>query len=436
MDQKLRRREFLQQSFAGTFAAGFLSSRCASAADSPNERLNLAIVGCGNKGAHNMEQLADQNIVALCDVDRDFLDRAAAQHPQARTYADYRRMLEREQSRVDAVVVSTADHHHAPATAAALELGKHVYCEKPLTHTVAEARCIANLAAKNRCVTQMGIQIHAGDNYRRVVESIQSGLLGHVTEVYCWCNKGWGDGRFEPWDQPVPPNLNWDLWLGPAPSRPYSPNVHPVNWRRFWLYGSGTFGDMACHVMDLPFWALKLRSPRSVICEGPPVHPVGAPAWVKATYEFEIDGRPLKLHWSDGGAHFDRVQQTQVAEGQPLAKWGLGILFVGERGMLAADYGRHVFLPQESRIEPPQPYLPPSVGHWREWVQACKNGSSTTCNFDYAGALTESVLLGLVAYRTGERIDWDADQLKATNTPAADEFIHKRYRKGWEVPGA
>ena len=306
------RRQFLAKSIStGVLASGFFTASARTAeTDSPNERLNLAIVGCGNKGWHNVQELASQNIVALCDVDSNYLGRAAGVYSEATRYADYRKMLDQEQNRIDAVVVSTADHTHAPATVAALALGKHVYCEKPLTHTVAEARVIAELAAKNGCATQMGTQIHAGDNYRRVVEWIQSGVIGNVTEVYCWCNKGWSDGRFEPWDQPVPPNLDWNLWLGPAPMRPYSPNIHPANWRRFWLYGSGTFGDMACHVMDLPFWALDLQHPISVACEGPPVHPDGTPAWVKATYEFESNGQPLKLYWSDGGAHFDVVRQT------------------------------------------------------------------------------------------------------------------------------
>jgi len=440
MTHRVTRRQLLQKSLtAGAVAGGFFVFPLSAAdSDSPQEKLKLGIVGCGNKGWHNVQQLADQNIVALCDVDTNFLDRAAETYPRARKYRDFRKMLDAEQSQIDAVVVSTPDHTHAPATAAALALGKHVYCEKPLTHTVAEARVVAQLAAKNQLATQMGTQIHAGDNYRRVVEWIQRGVIGTVSEVYCWCNKGWGDGRFQPSNQPAPPNLDWDLWLGPAPLRPYCPNIHPANWRRFWEYGSGTFGDMACHVMDLPFWALELRHPLSVVCEGPPRHPDGAPSWVKATFEFTAGGRPLKLYWSDGGAHFDRVKQTRLSSGQSLSDWGLGILFVGSQGMLAADYGRRLLLPEDqfANFTPPEPFISNSVGHWKEWVQACKTGSPTTCNFDYSGALTETVLLGVVAYRSGERLVWDAEKLQATNVPAAAEFIHKRYRTGWEVPGA
>ena len=223
-------------------------------------------------------------------------------------------------------MVSTADHTHAPATLIAITLGKHVYCEKPLTHSVEEARVIARLAARHKVATQMGTQVHASENYRRVVEIIRSGAIGPVTEVYNWCNKGWSDGRFTAWDKPVPANLDWDLWLGPGFKRPYSPGIHPANWRRFWEYGSGTFGDMACHVMDLPFWALELRYPTAVSAEGPPVHPDGTPAWVKARYQFPARGQQpaVKFCWSDGGAHEDLVKHRHGPGRQALEQLGLG----------------------------------------------------------------------------------------------------------------
>jgi predicted dehydrogenase len=441
MNQTISRRRFLGHSVAaGAVASGyFVNPLPAAQSPSPNEQLNLAIVGAGNKGWHNVQQLKSENIAVLCDVDANFLARAAKDFPEARQYRDYRRMLDAEAQRIDAVVVSTPDHHHAPATSIALDLGKHVYCEKPLTHSVQEARVIAELAKKNQLATQMGIQIHAGDNYRRVVELVRSGAIGRVSEVYTWCNKGWGDGRFEPSDQPAPPHLDWDLWLGPAPQRPYSPNLHPANWRRFWEYGSGTFGDMACHIVDLPFWALDLRHPTSVTCEGPEVHPDGAPNWTKAIYQFPAQGdQPeITLHWSDGDAHFDLVQSTNDDRDRPLSRWGLGILFVGDKGMLAADYGRHLLLPLDkfAGFQPPPQSIPASAGHWNEWVAACKTGSPTTCNFDYAGTMTETVLLGIVAYRTGKELAWDAQTLKATNCPEADAFVNKQYRAGWNVVG-
>ncbi len=443
MPQQIRshtvhRRRFLQQSAAALAAGYFIAESKAQESSSPNERLDIAAVGVANKGGHNLEQLASQNIVALCDVDENFLRQAALRFPQARQYRDYRKMLEAEANRVQAVVVSTADHTHAPAASVALDLGLHVYCEKPLTHTVAEARALARLAAKNKLATQMGTQIHASDNYRRVVELVQSGAIGTVNEVYTWCGKGWSNGRFQPTGDPPPAHLAWDLWLGPAQERPYSPHVHPGDWRRFWEYGAGTLGDMGCHVMDLPFWALALRHPTTIAAEGPEVDPVGTPEWTRVTYTYpRLGGGELKLYWADGTATFDLLRETKDHAGMPLSSWGLGILFVGDKGMLAADYGRRQLLPQ-SQFEgftPPEPTIPDSVGHWQEWVNACKDGTPTTCNFDYSGALTEAVLLGTVAYRSGEEIVWDAEQLRAKNSQNADQYLTKRYRQGFEVVG-
>lgn len=435
----LSRRQFLATSAAATIASGyFINSAPAAESKSPNEKLNILVVGVANKGWDNVVNLKSENIVALCDVDSNFLARAAETYPQARQHRDFRKAIESEAKNVDAVVVSTADHTHAPATSIALDLGKHVYCEKPLTHTIEEARAVAALAKKNKLATQMGTQIHSGDNYRRVVELVQSGAIGPVKEVYNWCSKGWSNGRFAQPSAP-PSNLDWDLWLGPAKERPYSSGVHPANWRRFWEYGGGTFSDMACHVMDLPFWALDLKHPTSVSCEGPPVDEVGTPEWAKATYEFPgRDGQPpLKFYWSDGGAHFDLVKNTNDASGKPLSNWGLGILFVGEKGMIAADYGRRQLLPTDrfADFKAPEPTIPKSVGHWKEWADACKTGSPTSCNFDYASNLTETVLLGIVAYRTGEKIAWDADKMAATNTDKAERFVKKEYRPGWKVVG-
>jgi len=441
MNRKISRRRFLGCSVAaGTLASGyFVNPSPAAESNSPNEKLNLAIVGVANKGGHNVKQLTSENMAVLCDVDANYLERASKEYPKARCYRDYRRMFDAEQDNIDAAVVSTADHQHAVATSIALSLGKHVYCEKPLTHTVAEARQIAEMAANAKVATQMGIQIHATNNYRRVVELIQSGAVGRVNEVYTWCNKGWSDGKFQPADGPPPEHLDWNLWLGPAKERPYSPKIHPGQWRRFWEYGSGTFGDMACHIMDLPFWALGLKYPTSVSCEGPPVDPDGAPAWVKAEYVFPADdgGAPLKFHWSDGRAHFDLVESTQDYYGQSLSRWGLGILFVGEKGMLAADYGKKLLLPKDKfeGFEAPPEAIPNSIGHWKEWIEGCKTGSPTTCNFQYAGQLTETVLLGIVAFRSGERLEWDAKNLRATNSTKADEYVRKQYRQGWELAG-
>lgn len=435
------RRRFLRDSIqisSGLAAVLYAGHGQSKISNSPNEKLNIAAIGVGNKGKHNIDQIINENWVAFCDVDTTFLDACKMEFPGAAQYRDFRKMFDEMAGKIDAVVVSTADHTHAPATSIALSLDKHVYCEKPLTHTVAEARTISKLAAKHKVATQMGIQIHAEPNYRRVVELVRSGAIGEVNEVYTWCNKGWSDGRFNETPDKLPANLDWDLWLGPARQRPYCENVHPANWRRFWEYGSGTFGDMACHVMDLPFWALDLKSPSSINASGPELHPDGAPAWCQASYEFPREGKaPMKFHWSDGGTNFDLVKSTMDNEGRPLSDWGLGTLFVGDKGMLVADYGQNLLLPQDkfTDFNRPEPSIPDSIGHWNEWLNACKTGDPTTCNFEYACRLTESVLLGIVAFRSQKPVVWDAKSMIVKDNDLAQQFLTKEYRKGFEVVG-
>lgn len=405
---------------------------------SANDKLNLAAIGVGNKGRHNVDQIHNHNWVAFCDVDENFLNACHQQHSTAQTFRDYRKMFDKLSNKIDGVVVSTADHTHAPATSIALSLDKHVYCEKPLTHTVAEARAIRQLSLKHKVATQMGIQIHAESNYRRVVELIRSNAIGQITEVYTWCNKGWSNGRFAEAPGKKPSSLAWDLWLGPASDRVYCENVHPANWRRFWEFGSGTFGDMACHIMDLPFWALDLKSPTKVTASGPELHAVGTPSHCLATYEFPMDNRSsLKFHWSDGGSHFDLVKSTLDHQGNSLANWGLGVLFVGENGMLAADYGRCQLLPEEQFVDfkSPERTIPDSIGHWNEWLEACQTGEPTTCNFDYSGRLTETVLLGIVAFRAGQEFSWDPETMSIQDNPRAQDLLTKEYRSGFEVIG-
>ncbi|MFH1267542.1 MAG: Gfo/Idh/MocA family oxidoreductase [Planctomycetota bacterium] len=426
------RRDFLKISATGAAAvsSGVWSELGAAESKSPNEKLNIACVGTANRAAGDINGVKGENIVALCDVDKNYLDRAAAQFPDARTYVDYREMIEKEAPKLDAVVVATADHHHAPATIRAIRAGLHAYCEKPLTHTVQESRLVAEAAKKHGVATQLGTQIHAVDNYRRVVEIIESGAIGDVTEVHVWVGKGWGGGERPEGGQDPPATLNWDLWLGPAPERPFWPGIyHPGNWRRWWDFGSGTLGDMACHYMDLPFWALKLRHPTHCETEGPEVHPETCPLGLIVRYQFpEREGLPpVGLTWYDGNL----IPREVAGERVP----GSGVMFVGNEGKMFADYGSHRLFPTEkfANYKPPEPTIPPSIGHHAEWIKASKDGSPTTCNFDYSGALTEAVLLGTVAYRTGEKLEWDAANLQATNCPAADKYIRKEYRPGWEV---
>jgi predicted dehydrogenase len=406
------------------------SELAAAESASPNEKLNIGCIGTANRAAGDIDGVQSQNIAALCDVDKNYLDRAAAKFPNARTYADYREMLDKEKDKIDAVVVGTADHHHAPASIRAIRAGKHVYCEKPLTHTVREARVVAEAAKAKGLATQMGTQIHAEDNYRRVVEIIESGAIGPVGEVHVWVGKAWGGGERPQGSQDPPPTLAWDLWLGPAPVRPFWPGIyHPGNWRRWWDFGTGTLGDMACHYMDLPFWALKLRHPTSCEAEGPPVHPETCPLGLIVRYEFPKRGDlpPVKFTWYDGNLIPHEVAGEKVP--------GSGVMFIGSEGKMYANYGSYKLFPAEkfANFKPPAQTIPKSIGHHNEWIKACKDGSPTTCNFDYSGALTEAVLLGNVAYRVGKKLDWDAKSLKATNCPEADKFISKDYRKGWEI---
>lgn len=426
------RRDFLKTTGAAAAAVsgGVWSEVVAEDSTSSLEKLNVAAVGTANRAAANVSGVSGEQLVALCDIDRNYLDRAVESYPDATPYADYRELIDAEGDKIDAVVVATADHNHAPAAIRAIRAGKHVYCEKPLTHTVHEARVIAEAAKKHGVTTQMGTQIHAEDNYRRVVEIIQSGAIGDVDEVHVWVGKGWGGGDRPEGGQEPPEFLSWDLWLGPAPERPFFPGTyHPAQWRRWWDFGQGTLGDMACHYMDLPFWALKLRHPIHCEAEGPEVHPETCPNGLIVRYQFPArEGLPAtKLTWYDG----DLIPR-QIG-GQPVP--GSGVMFIGSEGAMFADYTKYRLFPVEkfAGFAPPAQTIPNSIGHHAEWIKACKDGSPTTCNFDYSGALTEAVLLGNVAYRTGESLDWNAAELTATNYPAADAYIRKQYRAGWEV---
>ena len=445
MSHRISRRRFLKVSAAAGASlacAGPLVS--ARAASSPNEKLDIAVVGVSGRGAANLGGVRGENIVALCDIDAQRLAGAAKQFPKAKTYADFRKMLGEMDARLDAVVVSTPDHTHAPAAAMALAMGKHCYCEKPLTHSVHEARVVADLARKSKRATQIGTQIHARDNYRRVVELVQSGAVGPVREVHVWSGASYG-GQDRPKDTPpVPDHINWDLWLGPAPERPYHPCYLPGRWRGWWDFGTGALGDFGCHYMDLPFWALGLRYPTSVEAEGPPVHPETTPRWLIVRYEFPARGSlpPVNLTWYDGGKRpLTLLQQDGLVKPETLktplspAKWGSGVLFIGEKGLLLADYGRRLLLPETAfdGFQPPAPTIPNSVGHHEEWLVACKTGAATTCRFDYSGPLTETALLGTVAFRTGEKLAWDAEALKATNCPNADRYVRRTYRTGWTL---
>jgi predicted dehydrogenase len=339
-----------------------------------------------------------------------------------------------DQKDIDAVVIATPDHTHAVVTMAALKSGRHVYCEKPLTHTISECRLVTETAHKMKRVTQIGTQIHAGTNYRRVVELVQTGAVGPISEVHVWVNASYG-GKEVPKDTPpVPARLHYDLWLGPAAYRPYSPEYVPINWRHWWAFGGGALADFGCHFMDLPLWALGLRTPLSAeVMSGPPVHSESTPVWLIVKYEYPVEksNKRIKLVWYHGG----KKPSPEVLDPAIADKWQSGVLFIGSKGMLLSDYERHVLLPEKdfAGFKPPAPFIKDSIGHHAEWIRACKTGEATTCNFDYSGPLTEAALLGNIAYRTGKKIEWDAKKLKAKGCPEADQLIQHHYRKGWKL---
>ena len=433
--KSIGRRDVLKT--AALAGAGFwLSGNSRSLADdnkskSPNEKLNLAIIGCGGRAAGNIAGVTSENIVALCDVDQQRAAGAYKQFPKAERFCDFRNLMDKMHKQIDAVVVSTPDHTHAHPSLMAMRMGKHCYCEKPLAHTVAETRAMIDTAKKNKLATQMGTQIHAGDNYRRVVELIQGGAIGPVREVHVWSHAKYHGGKRPTGYPPTPETLDWDRWVGPAQYFPYDPAYAPFSWRSWWAYGSGAIGDFGCHYIDLAFWALKLRHPTTIEAEGPPLDPYSTPQWltVRYTYPARDNMPPVNLTWYDSG------RLPPLLAKKKIPAWKSAVLFVGDKGMLMADYGRKMLLPEEkfAGFKAPEPTIPNSIGHHKEWIVACKTGSPTTCNFDYSGALAESVLLGNVAYKAGKKLHWDAKNLKAANCPEADQFINKQYREGWTL---
>jgi len=438
MKRGTSRREFLK---AGALAgAGILILRSGmlQAGESPNGKLNVACIGVGGRGGDDMGAVAGENIVALCDVNEATLAPAAKRFPNAKTYADWRKCL--DQKDIDAVVCATTDQTHAFINTWALNRGKSVYCEKPIANSVHEARTVreAYLKNKDKVATQMGTQIHAEDNFRRVVELIRAGVIGTVKSAHVWCSRMPEGGNYFPAEGTPPPTLNWDLWIGPAPEHPYNPKYFGgcLAWNRFWDFGSGQIGDMGSHLMDLAYWALDLRFPTSCEAQGTPVSTDTCPQWLTAKWEHpKNDWRPpVEVTWSDGGKKpgmpseiFNRDKMFQ------------GNLFAGEKGYLVADYGYRAVLLRgdmtQYKAPKPEDLIPPSKGHHKEWIEAAKGDKKTLCNFDYSGALIEHNLLALVAYRTGKKLEWDAEKLKATNCPEADAFITKKYRTGWTLNG-
>lgn len=436
MPKRTDRRDFLKKTAAAStvVAGGVWSELGVAASRSPSEKIRLAAIGVTGMGGTDLREIAKLDgvvVTSLCDVDEERLERAAKLHPKATKYVDFRQMLEKEEKNIDIVSVGTPDHIHAPASLMAMKMGKHCYCQKPLAHNVIEVRSMAKITTEKKLVTQMGTQMHASEHFHQAVEIIQAGAIGPVHEVVAWFNHPWPFGTKRPkGDFPVPKNLNWDLWLGPALTRPYAPDAyHPAHWRRWWDFGAGLLGDMGCHLLDLPFWALGLRHPITVAAEGPAVDPERSPDGLTVHWEFPPNkGKPaLKLTWHDG----DRVPAKIGGHAVPK----MGVMFIGKDGQLFIDYRGYKLYPEDKfkGYRTPPPTIPRSIGHWAEWVKGCREGKATASNFDYASRLAETVLLGNVAFRSGKKLQWDAAACKAVNCPEADRFLRREYRKGWEI---
>jgi hypothetical protein len=432
-----------------------------------HNKLNIGVVGAGGKGASDTDACASENIVALCDADQKTLTERGAKYPQARLFQDYRKMFDQMGKELDAVIVATPDHHHAPASMRALQMRKHVYTQKPLTHSVYEARSLREAAKKYKVATQMGNQGSAGNGLRRAVEVIQAGVIGKPLELHVWSNRPiWPQGIDRPaGEDPVPDTLDWDVWLGPAPWRPFKKGVyHPFAWRGWRDFGTGALGDMACHTVNMPFRALKLGYPTVVECEA--VSDMNPETYPKSSrIRFEFPARegwpPLKFWWYDGNPSDKSVKLLRPPEDLTKEIIALrdqlpasGALIIGDKGKVFSpdDYGSQFFLlvgsskefesartrsegkegEHEAIRHIPQT-IPRTNDHYKEWLEACRGGRPAYSNFDIAAYLTEIILLGCVALRVGvnRRLDWDGPKMRAKNTKEAAQFVRREYRKGW-----
>ena len=421
-----------------------------------DDKLRIGSIGVGGRGGANTNGVASQHIAAICDTNPAALAAAGKRYTDAKKYTDWRELL--EQDGLDAIVCSTADHHHASVSVAAMRKGLHVYCEKPLGHTAWEARLMQDVYnnRKGKIHTQMGTQIHATDNYRRVVELVHSGAVGDILEAHIWCNRSISkinENQIRLPEEPIPEGFDWDAWLGPAADRPYNTAYWKggnLNWNRRWDFGNGVLGDMGSHLIDLPFWALQLRDPMSVQSEGPEPDGHTCPPWQVVTWKHRGDWiggvgdptnakPPVDVVWYHGPEGMKRRAerlQPMVGDDTDINKWGIGVAFVGNAGVLVADYGKYVLSPSAKfkDFKKPEQTIPKSKGHYNEWLAAIRGEGETLCNFDYSGKLIEHNMLGIAAHRNGgKKLEWDAETFTFNNDANADQYLTKPYREGWEL---
>lgn len=446
---KISRRNFLGSAAAASAAFSIVPRHVLGGVGyvAPSEKLNIATIGAGGMGSGNTKRCGGENIVALCDVDYDRAKKTFKAFPNAKRYKDFRVMLDKQKD-IDAVIVATPDHTHAAAAMMAMKMGKHVYVQKPLTHTVHEARMLTETAHEMGVATQMGNQGHSKEGCRLVKEWIADGVIGDVREVHCWTNRPvWPQGILRPEETPdVPKDLDWDLWLGPAPYRPYNQAYLPFNWRAWYDFGCGALGDMGCHIMDAAFWALDLKYPTSVqASRGEQV----VKMWERVKndetypnasvvhYSFPARGDmpPVKVHWYDGGILPERPEEMDPRS--ELSK--NGTIFIGDKGkMISGAYGDSPRIIPESKMReykrPAKTLKRIEVSHEQNWIDACKGGDAACSNFDYSGPFTETVVMGNLAIRMpGRRLEWDGANMKVTNNDVANEFVGKTYREGWTL---
>jgi hypothetical protein len=441
----LPRRAFLGNLAAAGGGLLILPSGSRAQGGSPNSKLNLALIGTWGRGHAFTGTLEKENVVALCDVDENHLAEAAAKFPGAKTYVDWRKCL--EQKDIQAVIICTADHTHAHIAIWAMNRGLHVYCEKPLANSVAEARAVraCYLANRGKLATQVGTQRHEGENFPRVRDLVQGGAIGKVREAHAWGNRQLRKSGYPAAAGEPPKHLHYDLWIGPSPFRPYSPEffsggpgMNCLQWNMFWSFGSGQVGDMGSHTMDLVWNALDLTHPIAAEAKGDPFNPEVTPVELAASWDFPVAGedKPLRVHWHQGGA-MPREPRPYL----DLKKIGHGAMFRGDKGALVCDFDSRVILPfgpaaDMSHFTPPAPgaAAPATGNHQRQWVDACKGGLKTSCDFDYAGHMIEMMLLGLVAYRAGKKISYDGAK-GSTGDAAVDALLARTYRDGWALNG-
>ena len=418
---------------------------------SPSDKLNIAGIGVRKwgMGSGNLSQCESENIVALCDVDYKSSVPTFNKYPKAKVYKDFRIMLE-NQTDIDAVVVATPDHNHAVITMMAMKMGKHVYCQKPLTHTVYEARAITEAARKYKVQTQMGNQGRSSDEIRKLKEWIDDGAIGPVRELYAWTDRPIGGNAWDTFavkakskeKPPIPDGLDWDLWLGPAKYRDYHPDYHPLTWRAWIDFGTGSMGDMGCHILDPAFYALELGAPSEIQATSthyiPEIESQTYPSASIVRMKFPKRGNhpELKLTWSDG-----RIQPPVPDEFSNGEQFTLsGAMLIGDNGKITHNsHGASgvKIIPEEKMLEYNQPksYIPRvNTSHEKDWIRACKDGNPASSSFDYGGPLTEMALLGMIAIRCkNEKLLWDSKNLRFKNNEKANSLLHKEYRKGWSL---